>query len=127
MEGLSAFATLANLLKAYGPFGLLVVIWYFDTKAMRKLNSQYREDTQKILADHKQYMNEQKEYMKKIQRNYESNVKLVRFYEGLAGQLKDVVTLNTQAMTRISDDVNRNQYCPLVRVEKKQVGVKAND
>jgi len=138
MDGLSALGTLASIFKSYGPWGMFLAIWYFETRFNRKIVNQnheitakliakYREDTMKILSDHKQFMVDQKEYMKEIQRNYESNVKLVRFYEVLATQLKDVVTLNTQAMTRISDDVNRNQYCPMVRVEKKQIGVKTHD
>ena len=55
---------------------------------------------------------------------YESNVKLVNSYEDLAGDLKEVVIANTYAMTQLGSDINRNQYCPMVRVEKKQIGVK---
>ena len=118
MDTILSFGQLANLLSSYGPLGLVVIIWYFDIKTMRKLNEQYRKDTQDILADHKKYMDE-------IRSNYSSNVKLVDSYEVLAKDLKDVVIMNTTAMTRLGDDINRNQYCPMVRVEKKNIGVGA--
>jgi len=54
---------------------------------------------------------------------YKSNVKLVDAYEDLAKDLKEVVIMNTTAMTQLGSDINRNQYCPMVRVEKKQIGV----
>jgi len=117
MDTILSFGQLANLLSSYGPLGLVVIIWYFDIKAMRKLNEKYREDTQEILSDHKEYMDE-------LRSMYKSNVKLVDSYEDLAADLKEVVIMNTTAMTRLGDDINRNQYCPMVRVEKKNIGVK---
>ena len=118
MDTILSFGQLAVLLAKFGPLSLVVVIWYFDIKAMRKLNEKYRTDTQEILADHKEYMEE-------IRRMYLSNVKLVDSYEDLARDLKEVVIMNTTAMTHLGDDINRNQYCPMVRVEKKNIGVGA--
>lgn len=117
MDTILSFGQLANLLTAYGPVGLVVVIWYFDIKAMRKLNERYRNDTQKILTEHEKYMDE-------LRNMYSSNVKLVAAYEDLAGDLKEIIIANTYAMTKLGDDINRNQFCPMVRVEKKQIGVK---
>ena len=52
-----------------------------------------------------------------------SNVRLVEKYETIATDLKDVVIMNTQAMTKICDDIEKNQFCPMVRLEKKAQGV----
>jgi len=38
-----------------------------------------------------------------VVRMYECNVDLVKSYEGLARDLKDVVMMNTEAMTRLGD------------------------
>ena len=54
---------------------------------------------------------------------YESNVKLVEDNEDLASDLKEVVIMNTQAMTHLGDLIKQNQFCPAQRVEKKTVGV----
>ena len=58
---------------------------------------------------------------------YESNVKLVEAYEALAGTLTDVITLNTAKWQETGDSVKSNQYCPLLRVEKKRVEVGSNE
>ena len=47
----------------------------------------------------------------------------MRDYEDVAKDLKDVVIMNTKAMTRALDAINQNQYCPQVRLEKQAQGV----
>lgn len=54
---------------------------------------------------------------------YEANVRLVEKYEQIAGDLKDVIIMNTQAITRLDEGIRDNQYCPMVRLEKKATGV----
>lgn len=53
---------------------------------------------------------------------YEHNVLLVKDYASLASDLKDIIVMNTQTLTRVCDDVNRNQYCPQVRLKKDASG-----
>jgi len=50
-------------------------------------------------------------------RMYESNVKLVKAYEDLAKDLKDVVILNTQTFSELTSAIRDNQFCPMVRRE----------
>lgn len=49
---------------------------------------------------------------------YENNVKLVRDYESVARDLKEVVVLNCQAMQKVCDKIDLNQFCPIVRREQ---------
>jgi len=98
---------LAGLFEIFGSFGivgLIVILWWFDQKKIWKVLEQYKAD-----------MGEQRKM-------YENNVKLVQGYESLAHDLKDVVIMNTQAMTSINGSVKTNQYCPMVRLEKKAKG-----
>jgi hypothetical protein len=46
---------------------------------------------------------------------YENNVKLVESYQTTAGDLKEIVVMNAQAMTRLCDSIEKNQFCPVVR------------
>lgn len=46
---------------------------------------------------------------------YESNVKLVEQYEKVASDLKDVVMMNTNALSTLSGAIEHNQFCPIVR------------
>lgn len=84
MEAIS-MSILLQTFGAFGPFGVVVVIWYFDMKCMRKILARYKEDVDEIRA------------------MYEKNVSLVKDYNSLAKDLKDVIILNTQQITRLSD------------------------
>jgi len=96
--------------------GIILVLWYFGDKARERELKAYREDTQKILTTYK-------DDVQAIKAMYESNVALVKTYESLAGSLKDIVVLNTQAITRQCDLIINNQYCPNIRLKKDSPGV----
>lgn len=107
-------AGLIGVFTAFGPVGLIALIWYCDMKTVRKMHAEHKDDITKILASYKDDMAE-------TRRMYENNVELVRQYASVANDLTDLVVLNTQAMTRVSDDIKQNQFCPMLRVQKKQV------
>nr|BDD47312.1 hypothetical protein 15 [bacterium] len=46
---------------------------------------------------------------------YESNVKLVDGYETLAGDLKDVIVMNAETFSALTEAIKHNQFCPIVR------------
>lgn len=100
MDGLKELATLAQILQALGPLGLLVFIYWKDQQIIRANQS---------AADQK---------FDAMKAMYESNVLLVKNYEQISTALVELVTLNTQRMTRVEDAINSNQYCPVVRVRK---------
>jgi aspartate/glutamate racemase len=54
---------------------------------------------------------------------YEKNVSLVKDYHSVAGDLREVVMMSTQTMTRLADEIRQNQYCPLIRIDKKQISI----
>jgi hypothetical protein len=99
----------------FGLSGLVLVLWFLTDRSKAKLMQQYHEDMTKVLA---RYEND----MKEIRHMYESNVKLVHAYDSVAKDLKDVVIINTQAMTKLTDDIRSNQFCPKVRLEKRAKG-----
>lgn len=102
MEGIN-LAWFLGLFKEFGIVGLVIVLWWVDSKKVYKILNRYEADVMEA------------------RRMYESNVKLVKTYENLASDLKDVVVLNTQAMTRLSDEIRQNEFCPMQRVNKKRV------
>jgi len=103
MEGIT-LSVIVEVFKAFGFAGLITVIWWIDAKNIRKLLDCYRDDTRAA-----------------VQR-YEDNVRLVKHYEDLATDLKDVVIMNSQAMTQNYQAIKTNQYCPQVRLEKTAKG-----
>lgn len=112
METMISFGQLAAVLKGYGPFGMLVVVWFFDIRQLRAMAGQYRDDMRRSMAEHKAYMEE-------LRRMYENNVQLVEGYEDLTKDLKDLIIMNTQGFTHLQDDIRQNQYCPASRITKE--------
>jgi hypothetical protein len=58
-----------------------------------------------------------------VVRMYENNVTLVKHYEQLSADNREVIIMNTQAMTKLVASINTNQFCPMVRLEKKAEGI----
>ena len=107
-DQISAITALANLLSSIGgwPLGVIIFViiigpWLF---AMY-LNSIWSSRFEAVV------------------KMYKDNVSLVEELEEIANDLKDVVIMNTQAMTRLGDNIEKNQFCPMVRLEKQAKGV----
>lgn len=107
---------LIDIFGSFGTFGVVVLIWYLDSKAIRKTQQQYKDDMLKVLRQYKDDMAD-------ARRRYENNVKLVEAYQDVARDLKDLIIMSTQHLTRLSDQISQNQYCPMQRIEKKTVEV----
>ncbi|MGD0020815.1 MAG: hypothetical protein ABSC54_00785 [Smithellaceae bacterium] len=98
--------TLPNILKILGDFGalgLVIFLWWKDNRTIMNILEQYKKD-----------MTEQRKM-------YETNVSLCKDFASIANDLRDIVTLNIQAMTEAKDAINQNQFCPLVRVDQQKV------
>lgn len=85
MEHIEIIKMLINL----GPVTVILVLGYLGKLQIDKTLSQYRED------------------MLEQRKMYESNVELVKRYQNLAGDLKDVITLNTRVMTQLVDRIEK--------------------
>jgi len=81
--------SLGAALQIGGPILAVLVIWWVDRRDIQKILSFYRED------------------MQDMRRMYESNVILVRSYQALSGDLKDIVILNSTAFQKLDSDLNR--------------------
>lgn len=112
-----------DVFKNFGPIGLIAFMWWMDTKSIRKIMDENKQYVQEILGSYKRDMAE-------IRRMYEDNVRLVeshdalnRNYAALASDLKDAYIMTAQINQRLADSIESNQYCPMVRLEKKAAGV----
>lgn len=98
----TAAINLVDILSQYGPYGLLIIIWYLDNRRIQSILDTYQAD------------------MAETREMYKNNVALVKDYQSLATDLHDVVIMNTQAWQKTYDAVTTNQFCPLNRIEKQQ-------
>lgn len=111
METVS-LAMIFDILKNFGPIGLIAFMWWVDIRNMRKILDAYKHD------------------MQEIRHMYESNARLVEEqnelgnrYALLAQDLKDAYIMSAQINQRLADSIESNQYCPMVRLEKRAKGV----
>jgi len=81
--------SLGAALQVGGPILAVLVIWWVDRRDIQKILAFYRED------------------MQDMRRMYESNVVLVKGYQALCGDLKDIVILNSTGFQKLADDLKR--------------------
>ena len=108
--------TLFSVLANFGVAGLVIIIWWYDHKQLRREQEHHKAETAKLFLLYKEDMGEMRQM-------YKNNVHLVESYLGLARDLKEVVMMNTQAFTRLEDAIEKNQFCPAVRLRKDAVGI----
>ena len=79
------YLKIIEMLLELGPIGLIMIMWWVGKQQTDITLAQYRDD----MNQHRQ--------------DYSNNVELVRRYAELAGDLKEIITLNTQTITRLVD------------------------
>lgn len=111
MESVS-LSLIFDIIKNFGPVGLIAVMWWVDMRNMRKILDAYKHD------------------MDEIRGMYENNARLVEDqnelggrYAKLAEDLKDAYIMTAQINQKLADSIESNQYCPMVRLEKRAAGV----
>jgi hypothetical protein len=72
-----------------------------DAKNLAAMNDRYQRDLATVLERYQKDMLEQREM-------YRNNASLCRDFASIATDLRDIVTLNIQTMTRVGDAVERN-------------------
>jgi len=98
MEGMT-MQMVIEIVSQFGLPGCVLLLWWMGEKSHQRTLSAYREDTQEM------------------RRMYESNVRLVEKYEALSTDLREVVMVNTQTFSELTDAIKHNQFCPIVRKE----------
>lgn len=101
--------SIIKILSDFGTVGLVIFLWWTDNKRIWAVLEQYRAD-----------MDEQREM-------YRSNVSLCRDFSSVASDLRQIVILNTQQMQRVADEIRQNEFCPLQRLDKKQITVTSHE
>ena len=102
---LSSIVTIVSLL---GLPGLVLIFWYVDQRRYEKQREEHKEELVAIMAKYEKDM-------ATVTRFYEDNVLLVKGYDRLAGDLSNIIALNTQGLTRLVEKIENNMHCPVVR------------
>lgn len=110
-QEITILASLMEIVKSLSgwPFALLFLIivigpWIFAMLLMYSFRKRFNDNN---LLSEKRH--------EEVVRMYESNVKLVEQYENTSRDMKDVVMVNTQTFSTLTDAIRHNQFCPIVR------------
>lgn len=95
--------------------GLIFIVWHFDNRRLEKKEEARRKEIEEILQH---YRND----VTALRRMYENNVRLVeegqaaqRRLEAIYSEAISIVSLNTQAQTRLVEAIKGNMFCPMIR------------
>jgi hypothetical protein len=109
--------SLGAALQIGGPILAVLFIWWVDRRDIAKilkLNQEqlaiYRDDTKNILTQN------EKQFTSVVQM-YQSNVDLVKSYEKVSRDFREVVVSNTTICANLNNSITHNLFCPLVRKE----------
>ena len=108
-----SLGTVLKILGDFGIVGLVIFMWWADNKRIWEAIEKHSADMQVIMDRYQRDMDEQREM-------YRANASLCRDFSSIAGDLRDIVTLNIQKMTEVESAVKQNQFCPLIRVDRKK-------
>lgn len=116
-----------KIIEIAGIAGVVLVLWWYDQRTTSRIIEDHRKESQATLETYRKDMQATLAAyrcdMEETRRMYESNVRLVEGYEGMARDLHDIVVLNVQKLTSMEKSILQNQYCPVVRVKKEHVEV----
>jgi hypothetical protein len=96
----SGYLEIIKMILDLGPIGVVLILGYFAKQQLDKTTSQYQTQISLILSQYREDMLEQRKM-------YENNVELVKQYRLLADDLKDIIIMNTTAMTKLVEKIEK--------------------
>ena len=111
MDSFSLTAML-KVLGEFGPLGLVVLLWWLGERRISALIETHRKEISDVQDQYGRDMAEQRKM-------YEANVSLCRDFSSVASDLREIVIMNIEKLTRVEETVRQNQFCPLVRKESQ--------
>jgi len=124
---------LAAAFQAFGPWGFVAVLLWAAFRTLAANNETHRKDQADLIESHRREMSDVLETYRKdvaeLKKFYENNVLLVERceelttnFQDLTKSIREVVMMNTQAITGLSKSIETNQFCPEVRLQKQAPG-----
>lgn len=114
LEGLS-LSTIMPIVSMLGLPGLVMIFWYVDQRRITEAEARHLAEVAAIKEQFTAVMAASEKRFEAVVRMYEDNVLLVKGYERLAGELANIIHLNTQMQTRLVEKIESNMHCPIVR------------
>lgn len=114
IEGLSLPA-LTSVVSILGLPGMVLLFWYSDQRRYERERKERIERDAERDAQFTAATTAHERRFEAVVRMYEDNVLLVKGYERMAGELTNVILLNTQVNTKLVERIDNNLFCPIVK------------
>ncbi len=95
--------------------GIIVLIWWVDSRRLAAAEKRTERIIAKNQADTLKILRKHEDELRLVTQYYNNNVELVERYDKLAGELADIIHLNTQVYTRLIEKIDNNLFCPVIR------------
>lgn len=116
---ISALVTIAERVGALPLTGLFLITqigpWVMSMVMIGGIRKQYELQAAENARRFEALAAESRERFERVVAMYEANVILVKGYERLSDDQKDLLTLNIQSLTTVKDAISNNMFCPVIR------------
>ena len=85
----------------------LLLVLFLERGHSRRIESITDNQNKRIEAIAEQH--------REVSQMYKNNVVLVESVQQLAGRMDELIMINTRAMTRLEENIEKNWFCPIVR------------
>ena len=117
---IAAVTGLLQVLSGWKAWGVVVAIilepWVMHPPTQNRLTNRINDLVAQITASDA----ENKARFDKAVRQYEDNVVLDQGYEQLSETLAQTIKRNTEAITRLNDQIDNNHFCPASRIKEHE-------
>jgi hypothetical protein len=114
---LHQIVSLGAALQIGGPILAVLVIWWFDRRDIQKILRQNQEQMAAYREDNKNFNVLADKRLETVVLMYQNNVELVKSYDRVSKDFREVVVSNTTICANLSNAITHNLFCPLVRKE----------
>jgi ABC-type transporter Mla subunit MlaD len=116
---LSHIFTLGAALQIGGPILAVMLIWWVDRRDISKILRQNQEQLNSYRDDTNRILKQLEDYLRTAVQMYNDNVELVKNYQKVAGDFREVVVSNSTICANLNNAIHNtiqhNLFCPLVR------------
>ncbi|HHO49277.1 MAG TPA: hypothetical protein ENN06_12650 [Desulfobacteraceae bacterium] len=124
--GGATLTTIVAVVNLLGLPGLVLIIWSADQRRFNSWQMRAQEERaneaklrqEELAALKDQFvvaMDAAARQHSEVIRMYENNVILVKNYEKISNELVGLVHISTQTITKMTEHIENNMYCPIIR------------
>jgi len=123
MDYVKLMPDILAVLKSTGIVGLLILIGYIEHRRWQDVISLFQAEIKVERTEQRKNIEKltemYAEQFNKLSGYYGRSVSTAEYYEKLSKELAAIISMNTHAQTQLSDKIDNNLFCPIIRRETR--------